>query len=60
MTESHSLTLHHLRTALSGAYEIEAPIARGGMARVYLARERRLDRPVAIKVLSPDLPRPRR
>src|SRR6267142_2022860 len=57
MTESHSLTLHHLRTALSGAYEIEAPIARGGMARVYLARERRLDRPVAIKVLSPDLAR---
>src|SRR6266850_2144045 len=57
MTESHSLTLHHLRTALSGAYDIEAPIARGGMARVYLARERRLDRPVAIKVLSPDLAR---
>ena len=57
MTESHSLTLHHLRTALSGAYEIEAPIARGGMAQVYLARERRLDRPVAIKVLSPDLAR---
>src|SRR6267143_460686 len=57
MTESHSLTLHHLRTALSGAYDIEAPIGRGGMAFVYLARERRLDRPVAIKVLSPDLAR---
>jgi len=57
MTESTSPTLRDLRAALSGAYDIEAPIGRGGMAFVYLARERRLDRPVAIKVLSPDLAR---
>src|SRR2546425_12860213 len=57
MTESTSLTLEDLRAALSGAYDIEAPIGRGGMGFVYLARERRLDRPVAIKVLPPDLAR---
>src|SRR6266850_8545020 len=55
MTESTSVTLHEVRTALSDAYDIEAPLGRGGMAFVFLARERRLDRPVAIKVLSPDL-----
>jgi tRNA A-37 threonylcarbamoyl transferase component Bud32 len=49
--------LQDLRAALSGAYDIEAPIGRGGMAFVYRARERRLDRPVAIKVLPPDLAR---
>ena len=54
MTES---TLQALRAALAGAYDIEAPIGRGGMGFVYLARERRLDRPVAIKVLPPDLAR---
>src|SRR2546425_7894455 len=57
MTESNSLTLHDLRTALSGAYDIEAPIGRGGMGVVYLARERRLDRPAAIKGLPPALAR---
>lgn len=33
-------------------YRIDALIARGGMARVYRARDERLDRDVAIKVLS--------
>src|SRR5439155_22257985 len=57
MTRTIDLTLHDLRAALAGLYDIEAPIARGGMALVYLARERRLDRPVAIKVLPPELAR---
>jgi len=57
MTTTIDLTLHDLRAALAGLYDIEAPIARGGMALVYLARERRLDRPVAIKVLHPELAR---
>ncbi|HWC72754.1 MAG TPA: serine/threonine-protein kinase [Gemmatimonadales bacterium] len=44
-----------LRAALAGRYDIEARLGRGGMALVYLARERRLDRRVALKVLDPKL-----
>lgn len=44
-----------LRAALADVYEIEAPIGRGGMGHVFRAREKRLDRPVAIKVLPPEL-----
>src|SRR5687767_2497519 len=44
-----------LETVLSDKYEIIRPLGRGGMATVFLARERALDRFVAIKVLSPDL-----
>jgi eukaryotic-like serine/threonine-protein kinase len=55
MTQATNLNLRELRAALAGVYDIEAPIGRGGMAFVYLARERRLDRRVAVKVLPPDL-----
>ena len=34
-----------------GVYEVGARIGRGGMGEVYLARDTRLDRPVALKVL---------
>ncbi len=37
---------------LAERYRVDALIARGGMARVYRARDERLDRDVAIKVLS--------
>jgi len=35
-------------------YEIQSKIGRGGMADVFLAHDRLLDRPVAIKVLFPE------
>ncbi|MBA3639612.1 MAG: serine/threonine protein kinase, partial [Acidobacteria bacterium] len=41
--------------ALRGRFEVEREIGRGGMATVFLARDPRHDRPVAVKVLHPDL-----
>lgn len=40
---------------VDGRYEIVARVARGGMATVYRATDRRLDREVAIKVMHPHL-----
>ncbi|HEY5218869.1 MAG TPA: serine/threonine-protein kinase, partial [Gemmatimonadaceae bacterium] len=40
---------------LAGQYELEREIGRGGMGVVYLARDLKLDRPVAIKTLPPHL-----
>ena len=42
-------------SARLGPYEIVSPAGAGGMGEVYLARDTRLDRSVAIKVLSPTL-----
>ncbi len=39
----------------NGRYELVRHIARGGMAEVYQARDLLLDRPVALKVLFPEL-----
>ena len=44
-----------LRAALAGRYTIERELGRGGMATVYLAQDRKHGRPVAIKVLAPEL-----
>ncbi len=46
-----------LRRGLAGSHEIERELGRGGMARVFLARELKHDRLVALKVLDPDLAR---
>src|SRR6478672_3202803 len=40
-------------TMLDGRYRVGAVIARGGMSTVYRGVDTRLDRPVAIKVMSP-------
>jgi eukaryotic-like serine/threonine-protein kinase len=47
--------LEQLRTALGERYEVERLLAEGGMATVYLARDRRHSRPVALKVLREEL-----
>jgi len=44
-----------LREALSQSYALERELGRGGMATVYLAHDLRHDRPVALKVLLPEL-----
>ena len=44
-----------LERALAPQYEIVRSLGRGGMGAVFLARERSLERMVAVKVLRPDL-----
>jgi serine/threonine protein kinase len=44
-----------LRHVLGAEYELVSLIGQGGFARVFQARDRRLDRRVAIKVIRPDL-----
>jgi serine/threonine-protein kinase len=44
-----------LRAALGSQYAIERLLGQGGMGAVYLGRDLTLDRPVAIKVISPEV-----
>jgi TolB-like protein len=46
-----------LQTGLAGSHIIERELGRGGMARVFLARDLQHDRLVALKVLDPELAR---
>jgi serine/threonine-protein kinase len=52
-----SQAIHDLVSSLPDVYAIEREIGRGGMAVVFLARDRRLGRQVAIKVLKPEVAR---
>jgi eukaryotic-like serine/threonine-protein kinase len=47
--------LERLRAALADSYRIERELGRGGTATVFLAQDLRHHRPVAIKVLDPEL-----
>jgi serine/threonine protein kinase len=47
--------VERLNAALSGRYQVERELGRGGMATVYLAEEVKHGRRVALKVLKPDL-----
>jgi serine/threonine-protein kinase len=44
-----------LKSVLADQYALEREVGRGGMATVYLAQDRKHARPVAIKVLRPEL-----
>jgi serine/threonine-protein kinase len=48
-------TTEQLNAALAGRYVIERRVGEGGMATVYLARDLKHDRQVALKVLKPEL-----
>jgi eukaryotic-like serine/threonine-protein kinase len=48
-------SLAALKAALSGRYDIERELGHGGMATVYLAHDVQHDRPVALKVVLPEL-----
>ena len=44
-----------MKKGLVGRYTLERELGRGGMATVYLARDLKHDRPVALKVMHPEL-----
>jgi len=45
----------HVAQVLSANYELESEIGRGGMGIVYCAKDKRLKREIAVKVLPPEL-----
>jgi serine/threonine protein kinase len=54
-TEDADELFARIRRVFAGEYEVERELARGGMAIVYQATEIALRRPIALKVLRPDI-----
>src|SRR5437868_7102342 len=54
-TSSLEPATEQLRAALGDAYELLRELGQGGMATVYLARDRKHERLVAVKVLRPEI-----
>jgi len=52
---AHRHETHHPKAPEIGGYELLSRIGEGGMGEVWVARHRRLGRPVAIKMIRPDL-----
>src|SRR6476661_9152019 len=50
-----ALPLERLRGVLAQTYTIDRELGKGGMATVYLAQDVKHERPVALKVLHPEL-----
>jgi serine/threonine protein kinase/tetratricopeptide (TPR) repeat protein len=50
-----SALLERLRAALAPEYHVERELASGGMGTVFLGRDTGLDRPIAIKIIRPEL-----
>ncbi|HJP58979.1 MAG TPA: hypothetical protein VJ865_03245, partial [Gemmatimonadaceae bacterium] len=48
-------SLERLRTAIADRYEIKRELGHGAMATVYLARDLKHDRQVALKVMRDDV-----
>jgi serine/threonine-protein kinase len=49
------VNISSLRAALATRYRLERELGRGGMATVFLAQDLKHDRPVALKVLHPEI-----